>query len=74
MEPFHRLPHGGSQEGERLGSQDSARGRETGSGLGLSIAREAAARLGGVLELAQRQGGTGLVFRYRQRLAAGPAE
>jgi len=70
MEPFHRLPHGGSQEGERLGSQDSARG----SGLGLSIAREAAARLGGVLELAQRQGGTGLVFRYRQRLAAGPAE
>jgi len=53
MEPFHRLASTGGE----------------GSGLGLSIAREAAARLGGVLELAERRGGPGLVFRYRQRSA-----
>jgi len=53
LEPFHRLARGGGE----------------GSGLGLSIAREAAARLGGTLELAARRGGPGLTFRYRQRRA-----
>lgn len=37
-----------------------------GSGLGLTIAREAAIRLGGSVSLHARQGGSGLVFRYRQ--------
>lgn len=50
MEPFHRLQHAGA----------------AGSGLGLSIAREAAVRLGGVLELADRSDRPGLTFRYRQ--------
>jgi two-component system, OmpR family, sensor kinase len=52
MEPFHRLAQAGGE----------------GSGLGLSIAREAAASLGGTLELAQRSQGSGLVFRYCQRV------
>lgn len=38
-----------------------------GSGLGLAIAREAAIRLGGTVSLHERQEGSGLVFRYRQR-------
>jgi two-component system OmpR family sensor kinase len=38
-----------------------------GSGLGLAIAREAAAQLGGTVSLHERQGGSGLVFRYQQR-------
>lgn len=56
LEPFHRLE----------------RASGVGSGLGLSIAREAAARLGGVLELAGRGDGSGLVFRYYQRRVAAP--
>ncbi|MBE0612880.1 MAG: two-component sensor histidine kinase [Burkholderiales bacterium] len=39
----------------------------TGSGLGLSIAREAAFRLGGNVSLSERRDRPGLVFRYRQR-------
>jgi two-component system OmpR family sensor kinase len=39
-----------------------------GSGLGLTIVREAAIRLGGSMSLHERQEGSGLVFRYRQRL------
>ncbi|NEX21485.1 two-component sensor histidine kinase [Thiorhodococcus mannitoliphagus] len=52
LEPFLRLQQGHTD----------------GSGLGLSIAREAAARLGGVLELDARADGPGLTFRYRQPL------
>ena len=37
-----------------------------GSGLGLTIAREAATRLGGSVSLHARPEGSGLVFRYRQ--------
>ncbi len=39
-----------------------------GSGLGLSIAREAAIRQGGAVSLHERQGGSGLVFRYQQSM------
>jgi two-component system OmpR family sensor kinase len=39
-----------------------------GSGLGLSIAREAAARNGGTVTLRSGAGGVGLVFSYRQDL------
>ena len=37
-----------------------------GSGLGLTIAREAAIRLGGTVSLHERQEGGGLVLRYQQ--------
>jgi len=49
LEPFFRLHHG----------------RSEGSGLGLSIAMEAAARLGGALALIERSDGPGLRFCYR---------
>jgi two-component system OmpR family sensor kinase len=54
LDPFYRLP--------------GARGQ--GSGLGLTIAMEAAARLGGNLDLLDRPESSGLVYRYRQRRAA----
>ena len=38
-----------------------------GSGLGLTIAREAAIRLGGSVSLHERRNGSGLIFRYRQK-------
>ena len=40
-----------------------------GSGLGLAIAKDAATRLGGKISLHDRDSGSGLVFRYRQRRA-----
>jgi two-component system, OmpR family, sensor kinase len=51
FDPFRRL--------------DGASGE--GSGLGLAIARDAAARLGGEVSLHDRDAGTGLVLRYRQK-------
>ena len=44
-----------------------------GSGLGLTIAREAATRLGGTVSLHARHEGCGLVFRYRQLRRPCPA-
>ncbi|MDA8256550.1 MAG: ATP-binding protein [Betaproteobacteria bacterium] len=38
-----------------------------GSGLGLSIAADAANRMGGALSLYERRDGPSLIFRYRQR-------
>ena len=52
FDPFHRV----------VGSNAA------GSGLGLTIAREAAQRLGGVVSLQDRAVGRGLIFCYRQRL------
>jgi signal transduction histidine kinase len=40
-----------------------------GSGLGLAIASDAALRLGGTIELRNRQDAAGFSFVYRQRLA-----
>ncbi len=39
-----------------------------GSGLGLSIAHDAALRLGGTIRLENRPSGKGLIFRYRTRM------
>ena len=38
-----------------------------GTGLGLTIARDAAAKLGGSISLRNHSDGTGLIFCYRQR-------
>jgi len=53
FDPFHRLP--------------GASG--VGSGLGLTIARDAAARLGGTVSLHDRPDGTGLLFRLSMERA-----
>ncbi|HRD93419.1 MAG TPA: ATP-binding protein [Accumulibacter sp.] len=50
FDSFYRIPGNGSE----------------GSGLGLTIAREAATRLGGTVSLHARHEGSGLLFRYRQ--------
>ncbi len=54
FDPFYRLP-GSTEEG---------------CGLGLTIAREAADRLGGHLSLHERPEGSGLIVRYQQRSSA----
>lgn len=43
--------------------------RETGSGLGLSIAKAAAEAMGGTIELVNRTPERGLRFIYRQKAA-----
>jgi len=43
-----------------------------GAGLGLAIAKDAAAKLGGVIEIRNRDDAGGFVLTYRQRLAEGP--
>ena len=50
FDPFYRLPEAAGE----------------GSGLGLSIAREAAISLGGTVSLLNRPDGSGLIFRYQQ--------
>lgn len=50
FDSFYRIPGNGSE----------------GSGLGLTIVREAATRLGGTVSLHARREGSGLLFRYRQ--------
>ncbi len=52
FDPFYRLPETG----------------EYGSGLGLAIAMEAAVNLGGIVSLHNRQDGSGLIFRYSQKI------
>lgn len=62
----------GVPESERERVFDSfyrGRGAEgQGSGLGLAIARESAAKLGGSISLGEREGAAGLVFIYRQKI------
>jgi two-component system, OmpR family, sensor kinase len=43
-----------------------------GAGLGLAIAKDAAAKLGGVIEIRNRDDAGGLILTYRQRVADSP--
>ncbi|HWH40442.1 MAG TPA: HAMP domain-containing sensor histidine kinase [Usitatibacter sp.] len=47
-------------------------GTGKGAGLGLAIAKDAAAKLGGVIEIRNRDDAGGFVLTYRQRLADSP--